>query len=742
MCVFIVCMAVLSALPVVPAQNFWNGAEADVNLQFIYNSCDNSSDNYRKNSLIHSMMWSVQRLNFLDMLFPLKLGVKVHQTCTDLEFMDTVFNIYKNDQHYTLGIITSSIINDKLKKFSNLLGIPSKPVHSNLEYMVKASVSLLKHMNRDRDITVISTEETIIDGFYREARKMNLCLKEGFISWNNSSMTPNATIGETVVVFAAASAIEQLVPPAGRGSYESADTEDHENVIVVVPLDGNPPKDLPENTYVILPPHSHDISLTSPENILPSPLLFDVAHPLQEYILQTRQFLKTHCNDTIYKVNCLRSKLKLNRPATYLDDISLMNLYKIEPLKPLFSYQVFRFVGNISLGKANPYYTTYEMVGSYNIFGDNITWFGTDTFNETESGNRTDSICLDEFIINKINWKSELSQDNFNFKSESWIYAFLSLSLLGIILCIAILIFLLSTIIQRTTFEGNPVLSLLLLFVVVLLFTSVLPFSLEASQPMKDYLCTVKVLCATLSFTAAFSLILSRSILLSTVSKEMGFMSHIAGPVQSFLCLFIFGVQAALSLHVPGRCQEVFDTQGFVYLMSYNVVLLLLMLCLTPLIYKSERNYREGKYLTIVVLLISVSWCAWLSGYVALDRSWREFMVCFGLVSTGGLFLGCVFIPRTYLMTIAAERDKITSALPSLATATSAIDLYRAHAQPIYDCVNVPAINATFNRGGHNNVPANPLQHPDLYSCPALPDDLDFNMHCDSPNNNDKVTRF
>ncbi|RZC41063.1 hypothetical protein BDFB_010927 [Asbolus verrucosus] len=100
--------------------------------------------------------------------------------------------------------------------------------------------------------------------------------------------------------------------------------------------------------------------------------------------------------------------------------------------------------------------------------------------------------------------------------------------------------------------------------------------------------------------------------------------------------------------------------------------------------------------------------------------------------------MGTIFVPRTYLMTIAAARDKITSTLPSLAAATSAMDIYRTGTQPVYDCVNVAAINAvTVARAG-----VTAIQQPDLYSCPNLPEDDEFDVRCDSPVSDDKMTRF
>lgn len=60
--------------------------------------------------------------------------------------------------------------------------------------------------------------------------------------------------------------------------------------------------------------------------------------------------------------------------------------------------------------------------------------------------------------------------------------------------------------------------------------------------------------------------------------------------------------------------------------------------------------------------------------------------------------------------------------------------------QSLYDCVNIAAINAVAVARAGVTPPANP--QPDLYSCPALPEDEDFDFRCDTPTSTDKVTRF
>ncbi|KAJ8928283.1 hypothetical protein NQ314_019165 [Rhamnusium bicolor] len=517
-----------------------------------------------------------------------------------------------------------------------------------------------------------------------------------------------------------------------------------------VPLDGSVPTDLPDKSYVIIPPHEPASNIyKKPENILPTPLLFNVANPILTYTKNIEEFITENCNETLYKVNCLRNKFNRKYRSVLMTPSSITDILKIEPLKENFVYNIFR-IENVTVNlteviKRNSLFKPYAKIFSYSIFNDKLN--PTDQYLETSIRNTSSQEyvekCINHFLDRNFRYVlSNETMDVLYFRSESWVFAFLSLSLLGVLFCISILIFLLISIFKRDILEGNPILTLALLLGVMLLFCAVLPFSLEYNKYTKHYLCLARYLAVTLGYATVFSLLLSRCILLATASKEIGFMSHIAGPVQAFLCLFIFGVQAALSIQIIGRCLDMFRGHSFVFLMSYNTMLLLLMLCLCPLIYKCQRNYREGKYFTIAIILITCIWGIWLPCYAFLDENWKEPMLCLGLVSTAGIFLGAIFIPRTYLMTIAAARDKITSTLPSLATAASTMDIYRANTQPIYDCVNVAAINAvTVARAGvATTIPS--MQQPDLYSCPALPDDDDFNFRCDTPPSTDKVTRF
>lgn len=336
--------------------------------------------------------------------------------------------------------------------------------------------------------------------------------------------------------------------------------------------------------------------------------------------------------------------------------------------------------------------TTMQLDYVYNMFYDEIT-IVDNNFDRNETNITQNCMCakyLEKCIVECVNFKPSVRgkeillpefSKNVRIRTESWVFAFLSISFLGCLLSFSILIYLLVRLCKRDTFEGNPVMTLLLVVTVICMYCAIIPYALEGNKITRNAICVSRSLSLTLTFAFAFSLLLSRSILLATVSNEIGFMSHISGPVQAFLCLFIFGIQCALSLQVVTHCSEIFRGYTMLFLLSYNIILLLLLVLIAPLITKTQRNYKEGKYFTVSILLIACSWCCWIPSYALLDEEFKDPILCLGLVSTASIFLGVVFIPRTYLITIATARDRLTSNFPSLGTANSTLDMYRANAQ-------------------------------------------------------------
>lgn len=337
---------------------------------------------------------------------------------------------------------------------------------------------------------------------------------------------------------------------------------------------------------------------------------------------------------------------------------------------------------------------------NYTLMIDNV-YFEDGNFTHE---NETEELCSVNHKVcvkNCLNYQTPKTpqRDKINImitlKQEPWVLAVLAVATLGVFFCLAILIFIFVRLCKKDVFEGNPVLSVLLLLTVTIMYASVVPFTLEISSESElptitsNYICFARSLAVTLSYSCAFSLMLSRAIMLATVAFEAGFMSHITGHVQSLLCLFMIAVQGALCLQSVENCEEIFSGISFMYVLSYDVLLLALLVCSGPFIYRSQRNYREGMYFAIAIVLIAVFWVSWLTAYILLPDKWKIIVICVGILGTASIIMCVIFIPRTYLMTSAVVRDNLASALPSLAFAssTSVLDLNYANTQVRQKCL-------------------------------------------------------
>nr|CAD7268301.1 unnamed protein product [Timema shepardi] len=312
-------------------------------------------------------------------------------------------------------------------------------------------------------------------------------------------------------------------------------------------------------------------------------------------------------------------------------------------------------------------------------------------------------------------------------RHEAWVAAVVSIATVGVTCCVTVIIFIVVRICKGDILEGNPSFTFLLILAIIFTYSSVLPFSFRAIQGHGEVLCGLRVLCPSLSYAFLFSIVISRSVMLASCDQDGGFMSHVNGYIQTVLCFFIAGVQLALSVQFwfinkgffgGEDCAAMYEGYTFLLILSYDAFLLCMLICVTPFIVRSKRNYREGVFFTAVTALCTLIWVGWCAAYLLVPRRWQDAAVTGGLTATATAVLVTVFIPRTYMMMTAIVRDHLASALPSLAyvSSTSVQDLhYRTTTsnQALYDAVRCPD-------GGQSNpnfysdqppIPELPSQH-------------------------------
>ncbi|KAG8256657.1 protein bride of sevenless [Homalodisca vitripennis] len=292
-------------------------------------------------------------------------------------------------------------------------------------------------------------------------------------------------------------------------------------------------------------------------------------------------------------------------------------------------------------------------------------------------------------------------------RSESWVAAIASVSVVGVLCCIAIATFILIRICKRDILEGNPSFSFLLLLSIIFTYGSILPFSFQVVDDhhfYKGILCAARLFGTSLSYALLFSIMLARSLMLASCDQDGGFMSHINGYHQSILCFFIAAVQIGLSVQFwavnwrflpEDQCTPLTDGYLFILSLCYDMFLLILLVCTAPFILRSKRNYHEGGYFAGGSILCLLVWIGWVGGYVFFPKEYNDIFIVSGLCGTASVLLVIIFIPRTYLMMTGIVRDHLASALPSLAyqSSNSVVDVNYRSTQALYDSVNPVSVS-------------------------------------------------
>lgn len=288
--------------------------------------------------------------------------------------------------------------------------------------------------------------------------------------------------------------------------------------------------------------------------------------------------------------------------------------------------------------------------------------------------------------IDEIEMNEEFVQMYWRIRSELWVFCGLMISTLGILVCIAILTFIIVRLYMEDVLEGNPIGSVVILLALIGHFASFFPFTIEfvgygdsrysasPSNEVWNSMCIIKIFVVSVTYCLIFSLLLSRAIMLASIGSEGGFLSHVNGYIQSIICFFSFLVQLGLStqlliiMHANQKhltCEIIYYGNWFWGIIGYPFALLCILVMLAPCIVKSQRNYREGILIVTCSILCLIWWLTWIP-LSMINNNFREMMVPLGVQVTGWIILSSVMIPRSILIVKSIARTDFTQALPSL----------------------------------------------------------------------------
>ncbi|XP_050534833.1 uncharacterized protein LOC126901929 isoform X2 [Daktulosphaira vitifoliae] len=400
--------------------------------------------------------------------------------------------------------------------------------------------------------------------------------------------------------------------------------------------------------------------------------------------------------------------------------------------------------------------------GDYNVTLVHVVEYGTgETVSEyvqDSNGTRSFQYREDRVYFNRCETDCPICTDTVRFdrqqwlltwKEDVWIASTLTVSAVGAICAVCISAFILIRVCKKDILEGNPTFTFILMVGTFLMYASAVPFAVETTT-YANVMCYAKLFGTCASFSIVFSAMLARCIMIAACDCDSSFMSHVNGYLQTSLCTFTVCVQLALLLQfmaihavVPDSdlCHVFIDGNLFLGSLSYDILLLMLLGCTTPFVFKSKRNYREGACFAVATFLTFIVWLCWCTAYAQLPKKWSDLCVMIGLSGTATVMVITVFVPRTYMMMFGIVREQITSSLPSLGYGhTNVADVNYRSNQALYDSVHVAPAKCTSFRGQTNPNYYSPAGSQVHSSRPATPSAV--NEYDIPPSPDNRITRF
>ena len=164
------------------------------------------------------------------------------------------------------------------------------------------------------------------------------------------------------------------------------------------------------------------------------------------------------------------------------------------------------------------------------------------------SVNRCRKCANFKIILDALSTLTEENNDKGGFfKPGVLIPIFITVMACGTVASLVILIFVIYQYFSEEVLDGNPTLTILLVFANIFVLQTVLPFCINDDYDAgRQYINSRKIYVSTVSIGIVFSIMLSRAFFLAFSTGGV-FASHINGYLQGLMVFFMAGVEVALS---------------------------------------------------------------------------------------------------------------------------------------------------------------------------------------------------
>ena len=248
------------------------------------------------------------------------------------------------------------------------------------------------------------------------------------------------------------------------------------------------------------------------------------------------------------------------------------------------------------------------------------------------------------------------------FISRTWALVVVSVAIFGTVVTLWMIIYVFQKICDGTL-NGNQVMGVLLLFSVMSLFASVIPWLL----PPNETICAARHFMHPLILVVCFSILLVKSMQLrSLVTIGLGGSIPQVNQVVSLFFMVMVQVVIAAEWYLATSPIGVQLTDGypeckvskprFLLLHIYPAVLLLLCFFYAVSVLKVKRNFNEGRWITCATIFIIPIFAAWPMVYYFAPVPFHDPSVAVSVVAVAGILLAAIFFPKMHTI---AQQSKL-----------------------------------------------------------------------------------
>jgi hypothetical protein len=239
-----------------------------------------------------------------------------------------------------------------------------------------------------------------------------------------------------------------------------------------------------------------------------------------------------------------------------------------------------------------------------------------------------------------------------SFISRTWALVVVSVAIFGVFVSLWMLIYVFQKICDGTL-NGNQLMGVLLLFGVMGLFASVIPWLL----PPNETVCAVRHFMHPLLLVVCFAILLVKSMQLrSLVSIGLG--GTLPQVNQLVSLFFMIAIQVVIVVEwyiatkpigvqiIDGYPECAVSEARFLLLHIYPAVLLLLSFFYAISVLKVKRNFNEGRWITCATLFIIPIFAAWPVVYYFAPAPFHDPSVAVSVLAVAGVLLAAIFLPK------------------------------------------------------------------------------------------------